>query len=76
MAMFRRLLGVSLSLTLGRAELFPNPFKVFVEHSEEVDVLIVAEERIYIIGLSQNVSAPAIQHSELQKGCQVFRLVA
>ena len=56
-------------LMLNRAEFFPNPFKVFIEQSEEVDVLIVAEERIYIIGLSQNVSAPAIQHSELQKGC-------
>jgi hypothetical protein len=56
-------------LMLNRAEFFPNPVKVSVEHSEEVDVLVVTEERIYIVGLSQNVPAPPIQHSELQKRC-------
>jgi len=40
------------------------------------NVLIVAKERIYIVGLSQNVPAPAIQNCNLQEGCQVFRLVA
>ena len=56
-------------LTLSRAEFFPNPFKIVAKQSEEVDVFIVAEERIYVIGLSQNVPAPAIQNCNLQEGC-------
>ena len=39
---------------------------------KEIDVLIMAEERIYIIGLSQYVPDPAVQHCHLQKRCQVF----
>jgi hypothetical protein len=54
---------------LGRAEFFPNPLKVVIEQSEKIDVFIVAKKRIYIIGLRQNVPAPAIQNCDLQERC-------
>jgi hypothetical protein len=35
----------------------------------------VAEKRVYVVSLGQNVSSPAVQHGQLQEGCKVFRFV-
>ena len=37
--------------------------------SEEIDVLVMAEECVQVVRLSQDVSAPAVQHRNLQKRC-------
>jgi len=36
---------------------------------KKVDVLVMTEECVQVVCLSQDVSAPAVQHSNLQKGC-------
>jgi hypothetical protein len=56
------------------AYIFENSEPTF--RSKEVDVLVMTEECVYVVRLSQDVSTPAVQHNNLQEGCEVFRFVA
>lgn len=42
---------------------------------DEVNVLVMAEKRIDVVGIGQNIAAPTIQHCHLQERCEVFRLI-
>ena len=37
----------------------------------DLEVLIMAEKKVRIVGLCEEVSVPAIQHHKLQERCQV-----
>ena len=54
-----------------RAELLAYVFEKSKStlRSKEVNVLVMTEECVYVVRLSQDVSAPAVQHSNLQEGC-------
>jgi hypothetical protein len=41
----------------------------------ELDVLIMAEKRIDIVGSGQDVAAPAVHHGQLEERCEIFRFV-
>ena len=65
---YRHLTGkVGFLWMLNRTELFAHLCEVSILRGEEVDVLIVAEECVYVVSLSQNIPTPAIQHSNFQK---------
>ena len=48
---------------------------MLVELGKEIDVLVMTEESVHVIRLSQNVSTPTVQHGDLQERCEVFRFV-
>lgn len=54
----------------------PHFFQAANLFGKEVDVLIMAEERIYVSSLRQDVAAPTIQHGDLEEGCEVLSLMS
>ncbi len=60
---------------LDRAEFLAYAYQVFIERSIEVNIFIMAEERVYVVGMCEGISAPAIQYCNVQKGGQVLRFV-
>lgn len=42
---------------------------------EEIDVLVVAEERVNVVRMSQNIASPTVEHCDLHKGRKILRLV-
>ncbi|MGA3024336.1 MAG: hypothetical protein ABSF98_06170 [Bryobacteraceae bacterium] len=53
----------------------PHVCKVFIVFGKEVDEFVVAEERVHIVCLRQDVAAPAVQHRELEEGGEILCLV-
>jgi hypothetical protein len=69
---FRRS-ATGVSLYRIRSQEFANAGKTFLIFRVEIEVLIVTEKGIHIIRVRQDVSTPAVQHRNLQKGTDYER---
>jgi len=52
-----------------------NVREIVIDLGEEVYVFVVAEKRVHVVGMRQDVATPAVQHGQLQEGCEVLGLV-
>jgi hypothetical protein len=67
--------GVPRLLGKGLAQYLPEIFQILLKGGEEIKVLVVAEKAVDIVCIGQDVASPAVPHSDLQEGCEVFSLM-